>query len=353
MLVVAGLSIKNLHPRVWDPSSPDYLPDLRAVMVSYAEFHQRRRQRQLAMEQGLHTYLGVPSSTKIYLDNGAFYFLARPGETIHREYREFVEHARPDWYPIPQDDIPSPRMSLDEQRVCLRRTMAVNLAYQYDGYVPVIHVSQVIEEYIAAVRDAPHLVTKPAVALGGIVPNLLRMPKARPYREILNSVEQVRRAFGGKELHLFGVGGTATLHLAALLGMDSVDSSGWRNRAARGIVQLPGSGDRLVAELGSWRGRVPSEAEWARLGGCSCPACRRCGLGGLQARGVQGFTNRATHNLWILLREAAEIRTRLADSTYESWYEGHLDNSIYLPLVRHALLVRSSSLQDRGYGAEK
>ena len=35
------------------------------------------------------------------------------------------------------------------------------------------------------------------------------------------------------------------------MGVDSVDSSGWRNRAPRGIMQLPGSGDRMVAELGS------------------------------------------------------------------------------------------------------
>ena len=35
------------------------------------------------------------------------------------------------------------------------------------------------------------------------------------------------------------------------MGADSVDSSGWRNRAPRGIMQLPGSGDRMVAELGS------------------------------------------------------------------------------------------------------
>lgn len=37
--VVAGLSLRNLHPRVWDPQSPYYLPELRAVMVSYADFN--------------------------------------------------------------------------------------------------------------------------------------------------------------------------------------------------------------------------------------------------------------------------------------------------------------------------
>ena len=93
------------------------------------------------------------------------------------------------------------------------------------------------------------------------MPNLLRTSKAIPYKEILEGLRRVRQTFADEEIHVFGIGGTATLHLAALLGMDSVDSSGWRNRAARGIVQLPGSGDRIVANLGSWRGREPSEAD--------------------------------------------------------------------------------------------
>ena len=85
-------------------------------------------------------------------------------------------------------------------------------------------------------------------ALGGIVPNLLRTPKAMSHGEVLDKVRQVRATFADRELHLFGVGGTATLHVAALLGLDSVDSSGWRVRAARGIVQLTGIGDRAIAE---------------------------------------------------------------------------------------------------------
>ena len=74
MLLVAGLSLKNLKPRVWDMHSPYYLSDVQAVMVSYADFHRMPAQRRRAMEQGLHTYLGIPERIKVYLDNGAFYF---------------------------------------------------------------------------------------------------------------------------------------------------------------------------------------------------------------------------------------------------------------------------------------
>ncbi|MGH2559957.1 MAG: hypothetical protein ACRDJH_12895 [Thermomicrobiales bacterium] len=337
MIIVAGLSLKNLHPRVWDAASPYFLDDLQAVMVSYSEFHQMPARRRAAMERGLSTLLDVPDGFSVYLDNGAFYFLSRGGETEQTEYEAFVERAKPDWYPIAQDYIPSPKMSLDEQRECLRRTMVMNRAFERDGFVPVIHISQIIEEYIVEICGNRRLSEKPEIALGGIVPNLLRMPKARPYREVIDGVRRVREAFADKRIHLFGVGGTATLHLARLLGMDSVDSSGWRNRAARGIVQLPGRGDRLIAPFGKWRGRAPSETEWELLDACLCPACRQFGREGLLADRTSGFSNRATHNLWILLEEVRLIDLHLTAGTYVEWYKGHLDNSIYLPLIEEVV----------------
>ncbi len=341
MLVVVGLSLKNLQPHVWDESSPYYVPGVGAVMVSYADFHAMPARRRAAMSTGLHRYLGVPEGVKVYLDNGAFYFLKRQGETLKHDYEEFVAQARPDWWPIPQDFIPSPHMTIEEQQRCLDRTMSMNLAYQHDGYVPIIHISRVLEQYIVEIGASPNLTTKPRIGLGGIVPNLLRAPKAMPYGQVIHSLRRVRQVFADKELHLFGVGGTATMHLAALLDIDTVDSSGWRNRAARGIVQLPGSGDRLVADLGSWRGRKPSTDEWGVLRDCPCSACQAHGVTGLGATGIGGFCNRATHNLWVLLNEVSHVEAHLADGTYATWYEQHLDNSIYLQLVRHALEQRT------------
>jgi hypothetical protein len=344
VLVVAGLSLKNLQPRVWDPESPYYLPQLRAVMVSYFEFHTNPRKRRLAMEQGLHAYLGIRPAGRVavYLDNGAFAFLSKGGEVPRDEYETFVRHARPDWYVVPQDYIPTPAMSETEQWRCLERTMAINRAYRHDGYVPVIHISRHLDDYLSQLHEDERLRQKPAVGLGGIVPNLLRAPQAVPYAEVLDGVRRARRRLSGRQLHVFGIGGTATLHLAALLELDSCDSSGWRNRAARGIVQSPGSGDRVIANLGSWRGRPPSHDEVKTLASCPCPACHRWGLDGLRAAGLAGFSNRATHNLWTLLQEADRIGSHLANGTYAGWYEHHLDNSIYRPLISQVAAQRFS-----------
>lgn len=336
MQVVASLSL-NGKPRVWEIASPYYLPDLRAVMISYADFDKRPQLRQRVMDQGLRAYLNLPEKTQVYLDNGAFSFLKREREVPRKEYEEFVQKASPDWYAIPQDYIPTPLMNDAEQMNCLVRTMEVNQAYRHDGYVPVIHISRHLNEYLDQLQADERLSSKPRVALGGIVPNLLRMPKAMTYDDILESVRRTRTMLAGKRLHVFGVGGTATLHLAALFGIDSVDSAGWRNRAARGIIQLPGRGERIMANLGNWRGKTPDTKEWEWLTSCPCPACKQFGIEGLTSSGVNGFCNRATHNLWTLLDEARQINEHLVAGTYQNWYLEHVQNSIYLPLIQQAV----------------
>lgn len=340
MQIVASLNL-NKNPRVWNPESPYYLSNLKAVMVSYADFDKAPVLRQRVLKQGLRDYLNAPNDTQIYLDNGAFAFLRREREVPRDEYREFVEKATPDWYAIPQDYIPAPRMSDDEQLVCLQKTMQVNRDFNYDGYVPVIHISRHLDEYLLQLQaDGTLLQNKEGVALGGIVPNLLKMPKAMKPENVLDKVRQVRTELRNKDLHVFGVGGIATLHLAALLGVDSVDSAGWRNRAARGIIQLPGRGERIVANLGNWRGREPDETEWEMLRNCPCPACQECGIETLQVSGMQGFCCRATHNLWTLLDEARQIDEHLADGTYQDWYSQHVESSTYKPLIDYVLAHR-------------
>lgn len=101
-------------------------------------------------------------------------------------------------------------MTLVEQRWCLNRTMRVNHNYQHNGYVPVAHISRVLPDYVTRIKKHEQLSAKKAIALGGIVSNLLRAPKALPHKEVLDSLKQFRRDFAGKKIHVFGIGGTAT-----------------------------------------------------------------------------------------------------------------------------------------------
>ena len=333
MEIVAGLNLVSIKPKVWDKTSDYYLPQLGAVMVSYAQFYQSPTFYRRALKEGLHASLGIPKHVNIYLDNGAFKFSRVGGEVPREDYVKFVEDAEPNWHVIPQDYIPSPLMSYYKQNKCLEKTMAVNQEFSCDGYVPILHVSRCLNKYIRLFNENEKLRKKPIFAIGGIVPNLLRAPQAMSHKKILNSIYKVRETFANQKLHLFGVGGTSTLHVAALLKMDSVDSVGWRTRAARGIVQLPGIGDRSVASLGNWKIREPNSQELKKLRECQCPACQKYKLEGLKKNKTFGFCNRATHNLWTLLEENRMIQEHLKAKTYEEWYKEHLHNSTYRPLI--------------------
>lgn len=277
-------------------------------------------------------------STSGLASNGEKSTTARCSGSSLDDYEEFVEKAKPDWKPIPQDYIPLPSMTPQKRRACLDRTMRMNLQYQNNGYVPVVHIGKHLMDYTARVRDDPSLSKKPRIALGAIVPNLLRKPKATiSYSDVLIGLRHVRAIFRDKDIHVFGVGGTATLHLTALCGFDSVDSCGWRNRAARGIIQFPGSGERLMADLGNWRGREPSVAEGEALRHCNCPACREHGVDGLRARKLHGFCCRATHNLWVLLEENRWLNEHIAAGTYARNYATRVDNSTYKPIIEELL----------------
>lgn len=333
MLIVAGFTLKCIEPRVWDKNSPYYLPDLKAVMISYAEIHEMPRMRERMMREGIHAHLGIPAEVKVFLDNGAFGLSRRGLEIAVEDYEEFVAEAKPDWRPVPQDFIPAPSMSLYRQNKCMQRTMKVNTDFQHDGFVPVVHISRVIDKYISQLKANEKLVAKPRLAIGGIVPNLLRAPKAIPHQKILQNLIKIREEFADKEIHIFGIGGISTLHVAALLGIDSVDSSGWRNRAARGIILLPGKSERIIAQLGSWRGRKVSEEEEEILRNCQCPACQKFGMEGLTAKASEGFRNRATHNLWTILEEAKWISEKLENNKYQIEYQSRLEGSTYRKLV--------------------
>ena len=170
-----------------------------------------------------------------------------------------------------------------------------------------------------------------------MVPFLLRGKGADGRTQVVDDILLVRRRLPNVRIHGFGIGGTATLHIAAVLGLDTVDSSGWRNRAARGIIQLRGTGDRIVAAFGSWRGRALSLVEKRSLKHCACPACSTGGVKGLEAGGIEGFAARATHNLWVLASELKDVELHMSDGTYAEWFPDHIDNRIFRKLIAHAV----------------
>jgi tRNA-guanine family transglycosylase len=173
------------------------------------------------------------------------------------------------------------------------------------------------------------------LALGGLVPHLLNSPGARR-RQTIALLHRVRRAFPGR-IHAFGIGGVVTLHLAAALGVDTADSSGWRQRAARGLILLRARGERQAVKHGSWQGRPLSPEEWHELERCRCPACRAHGAVGLRATQLTGFIKRAIHNLSMLLEETALINRHLEQGDFMAWSARRMRGNRMADLVAYAL----------------
>jgi len=331
--VVAGLSLKNLRPRVWDRRSPEFIPGLTSVMLSFDEFRRRPAVHRGAMAGGFPAVLGPGAAgVKVYLDNGAFACLLAGREPAIEAYREFVAAARPAWHPVPADYIPRPCDSQRRQRDLFRKTVAVLELHAGDGSCPVIHAGPWLGRYLDALR---RLGLTRQLAVGGLVPHLLNSEGAKR-KQTIAALRGVRREFPG-EIHAFGVGGVVTLHLAAALGFDSADSSGWRQRAARGLVVLRGRGERQAIPLGSWKGRALGESEWAELGRCRCPACRAHGVEGLKSLGVEGFSRRAVHNLVALLGEASLIDRHLARGDFPGWSRRRIGDNRMAGLVALAM----------------
>jgi 7-cyano-7-deazaguanine tRNA-ribosyltransferase len=132
-----------------------------------------------------------------------------------------------------------------------------------------------------------------------------------------------------------------------MLEIDSVDSSGWRNRAARGIILLPGKTERTISELGSWNGRKLNTEDEKALLNCECPPCVKLSIDGLKAKATEGFCNRATHNLWVLLQENKWIQEKIADGSYSELYKERVQNSSYRILLDELVEKKSRIISPR------
>jgi len=345
MKIVVGTSLTNLHPQVWNPESEYYIDKIDAVMVSYAEFHTAPIRRKKAMEVGLRAYLHVADHIQVYLDNGAFAFWKKGIAPAISNYVEFVRATKPDWYPVPRDYIPDPELTKEEQKRLFEQTLEMNAQYSEDGYIPVVHAGEWLPEYLDELEERKINLAR-GLALGGLVPRLLTSKGASSKKRVVDAIKRVRERYPSVELHIFGIGGLTTLHLSAALRVDSVDSSGWRNRAARGLILVPGKGERSMVPLGNWRGKEVEADDLEELEKCSCPACQRHGIEGLKASkatpgkkaaGMWGFKNRATHNLWVMLKELEEIERHFVQGDYNEWYKTHVASPLFRNLIAYAL----------------
>jgi len=113
-----------------------------------------------------------------------------------------------------------------------------------------------------------------AVSIGSMVP-LNKTSKGCDLvggkNAIIKAILHVRSELPETFVHLLGVGGSMA-YLGVLCGADSFDFAGWVQKAAYGVIQLPGMSDRFIQQR--VRRKCLTTEEKFKFLECDCPACK-------------------------------------------------------------------------------
>ena len=89
--------------------------------------------------------------------------------------------------------------------------------------------------------------TPKLIGIGSLVPLVKPMKgsKKNGIESFIYALITLRKMLPNSFIHAFGIGGTMA-YLAIFAGIDSYDSNGWIQKAAYGVIQLPGISDRFL-----------------------------------------------------------------------------------------------------------
>ncbi|MEX2681824.1 MAG: tRNA-guanine transglycosylase [Candidatus Sigynarchaeota archaeon] len=179
-----------------------------------------------------------------------------------------------------------PLQSEREQRSRIRKTAenlerTIELNEKLDkkerlSILPTIHGydEKTLNLSIQLVRDILGGKDPTAVSIGSMVP-LNKTSKGcdlvQGKTAIIKAILHVRSELPNTFIHLLGVGGTMA-YLGVLCGADSFDFAGWVQKAAYGVIQLPGVSDRFIQQR--VRRKALTMQEKFKFFECTCHACK-------------------------------------------------------------------------------
>ncbi|MEM2483049.1 MAG: hypothetical protein QXI35_08020 [Candidatus Nezhaarchaeales archaeon] len=266
---------------------------------------------------------------KLFLDSGAFTIIRR-GLSIDKEHiKKAQEKLDPD-RAVPLDYPFQRGQSTQEMKKFWEKTKENILEWQETTslreIVPVLHAwdRRSIEENVLWIyrhADAEY------IGIGSIVtPDFKGYFADRELNlkvlELLLHAIKVVRSLTDFKVHLMGFGSSPlTLHLGYYMGASSLDTAGYRRKAAFGKIILPGTGERYVgrgdAKFGLRKNGL-SDSDMLLLSKCLCPICRED-----KSLLWRDWVARAIHNKFVLEEEAMKAKTLLSDSIEA--YEKYLD----------------------------
>jgi len=308
---------------------------IKTLLVNAYEIASRSSAYQSIQKNGIHRFLAYDGL--VMMDSGGFLFQKKNEIDVSPDTILNLYHlAKPDIGVIldhPLNPLQSHHINYRRWKKTIDNTIFM---YQNNGtcvLMPVLH-GYTLRKLRNACKEVKKIDANPKIiGLGSLVPIVFRTKGMRNFANsmhfVVDAIKLVREEFPDAFLHVFGIGSTTSMHLMFSLGVDSLDSTGWRLKAAYGRIQLPGIGDRYVQEHHNGR-KVISKEEEKKLSQCKCPVCRGHTLKERINILDKSFKKRALHNAWVFMEEEKMFKQSLKAGNAESFVENRLKNSPFL-----------------------
>lgn len=309
---------------------------LEGLMVNAYEILKKTKANKDVRCQGIHKYMEFDGP--IMMDSGGFQFMKKKELNVDpKEILGLYQVSKPD-FGIVLDHPLGPHLDHKEKldrwlkTLANTRIMLANHNMDSTELVPVIHGHK-LSEIEWFINELDKISSFKYLGIGSLVPSVFSTKGAGGISNVIEIVNFARKKLGDRKIHVFGVGSTLTMHLMFYAGADSVDSSGWRTKAAYGAIQLPGIGDRYVtSRTRNKTYRDVSEEEKQILALCGCPICTNEGLEKLRT----SFTSRAIHNAWVYQEEVKKARESIRLGKYENYVESIITKTPFSSVFKFA-----------------
>jgi 7-cyano-7-deazaguanine tRNA-ribosyltransferase len=327
--------IKTPSPCFWfsqsldDPPEPWKYFKIDGLLLNAYQILNCRRANIQIRDQKIHKYSRFDGP--IMMDSGGFLFMRRNRLDVSAdEIINLYEDAKPNFgivldHPITPDLSPYIIRKRRLRTLFNTARMMELRVTENPEIIPVIHgfSNRSIVQFIKQLQKISEFKT---YGIGSLVPSIFNIKGIGGISNVVKTIMTIRDFLPNARLHVFGVGSTTTMNLMFYAGADSVDSSGWRTKAAFGAIQLPGMGDRYVTQRKrnkKYHNLYPREK--LVLDKCKCPICRKYGLTELQ----KSFEARALHNAWVFQQEIENVRELKKSGEYEKYARNRISNSVY------------------------
>ena len=296
---------------------------------------------QKVREVGIQEYLNLETSSATFLDSGGYLYLKRDDvKPDPLQILGLYEDSAPTIGAVLDHPL-DPFLPAEVNKKRWRRTIVnTRLMFEKNGHLtlmPIVHAHSV-DQAREACADLRQVVGEPTVlGIGSLVPLMRTRHNGEVLRHhqssrhlVIEVIKAIHTEFPNAFLHVFGVGGTTTMHLMFALGVDSLDSIGWRLKAGYGAVQLPGFGDRFTGDRQRKKRTLLTDDEKAKeaLLECQCPVCQEhATLEKRLAALDKSFNNRALHNAWVFVQEVVAFRAQIETNSVESFVRERLQHS--------------------------